>query len=76
MTNPDTKTQLTLSLSKLFGLSLAIARDAADMKNFHFGVVGPHSSVEGTVDQYALHIQCAWRILGAAGRPKSMARWL
>ncbi len=67
MTKLDTKAQVTLSLSKLIGLPLAIARDAADMKNFHFGVVGPHSSGKGTVGQYALHIQCPWRICGAEG---------
>ncbi len=67
MTDPETKTQVTLSLSKLIGLPLAIARDAADMKMFHFGGVRPHSSGSGTVGQYALHVQCPWRICGAEG---------
>ena len=28
----------------------------------HFGLIRPHPSGEGTVGDYALHIQCAWRI--------------
>ena len=52
-------------LQPLIGLKLAIARRAADMRGFHFGEVRPHR--EGTVGEYALHIQCAWRIDGQEG---------
>lgn len=59
----DTKAQIVHSLSRLISLQLTIARDAADMKNFGFGVVRPHSSGKGTVGEYALHIQCPWRLV-------------
>jgi len=35
------------------------------MRAFHFGTVRPVE--RGTVGEYALHVQCAWRIEGAAG---------
>jgi hypothetical protein len=60
----NTKTQVSAVLGRLLGLQLAIARDAADMKVFHFGAIRPHGSGKGTVGQYALHVQCPWRIVG------------
>jgi hypothetical protein len=46
-------------LKPLVGLRLAIARRAADLRNFQFGQI---RAVEGgTVGEYALHIQCPWR---------------
>jgi hypothetical protein len=52
-------------LKPLVGLKLSIARRAADMRIFHFG---PIRTVEnGTVGDYALHIQCPWRIEGPQG---------
>jgi len=51
----------------LVGLELAIARDAADTKNFQFGQIRPHPSGKGTVGQYALHVSCPWRITGPLG---------
>jgi hypothetical protein len=47
----------------IVGLPLSIVRDASDMKVFHFGKVSPHKSGRGTVGQYALHVQCPWRIV-------------
>lgn len=58
----DTKTQIIQSLSNLISLPLAIASDAADMKKFSFGAIRPHPSGRGTVGEYALHIQCPWRL--------------
>ncbi len=46
----------------LIGLRLSIVRRAADMLGLHFGPIRPHPSGEGTVADYALHIQCPWRI--------------
>jgi hypothetical protein len=51
MRDPELKTKIALSLSKLIGLPLAITRNAADMNVFHFGVVRQHSSGNGTVGQ-------------------------
>jgi hypothetical protein len=53
------------NLEQLVGLVLSIARRAADMRVLHFGAV---QQVEGgTVGQYALHIQCPWRLDGPVG---------
>jgi hypothetical protein len=52
-------------LQPLLGLQLAIARRAADMRNFQFGRVRAFKG--GTVGDYALHVQCPWRIDGADG---------
>ena len=46
----------------LIGLRLSIIRRAADMLVLHFGPIRPHPSGEGTVADYALHVQCPWRI--------------
>jgi len=35
------------------------------MRAFHFGLVGPVK--RGTAGEFALHVQCAWRIEGAKG---------
>ncbi len=37
------------------------------MKNFQFGEIRPHPSGKGTIGDFALHIQCAWRLVVAAG---------
>ncbi len=50
-------------LAILAGLQLTIARDAADMKVFHFGTIRPARSGRGTVGACALHVQCPWRIV-------------
>lgn len=54
-------------LQALVGLSLSIARNAANMKVFHFGPIRPHRSGRGTVGSYALHLQCPWRIVTDTG---------
>jgi hypothetical protein len=46
----------------LVSLKLSIIRRAADMLVLHFGAVRAHSSGRGTVGEYALHIQCSWRL--------------
>lgn len=52
-------------LKPLVGLKLALVRRAADLRNFQFGTV---RAVEGgSVGEYALHVQCPWRIEGSDG---------
>jgi hypothetical protein len=51
----------------LIGLPLSIVRRAADMLVLHFGKIRPHESGDGTVGDYALHVQCAWRFEGPDG---------
>lgn len=59
----NTEMQIAQKLAPLVNLRLAIARDAGSMKNFQFGTIYRHPSGEGTVGDYALHIQCAWRLV-------------
>jgi hypothetical protein len=51
----------------LIGLRLSIVRRAADMLVLHFGEIQQHPSGEGTVGDYALHVQCPWRLQGPLG---------
>ncbi len=52
-------------LKPLVGLKLALARHTADLRNFQFGTV--RAVERGTVGEYALHVQCPWRIEGSDG---------
>ena len=51
----------------LVGLKLSILRRAADMLVVHFGAVTRLKDGVGSVGEYALHIQCPWRIDGPKG---------
>ena len=51
----------------LIGLRLSIIRRAADMLVLHFGPIRCHPSGTGTVADYALHVQCPWRLDGPSG---------
>ncbi len=52
--------EIVVHLKPLIGLKLSIARRAADLRSFHFGQI---RSIEGgTVGEFALHIQCPWRL--------------
>ena len=57
--------QILKHLRPLIGLKLSVARRAADMRNFLFGVI--RQVENGTVGEYGLHIQCPWRIDGPEG---------
>jgi len=52
-------------LTPLIGLRLSAARRAADLRNLQFGELRPVEG--GSVGNYALHIQCPWRIDGPEG---------
>lgn len=52
-------------LSVLIGLRLSIARRAADLRNFQFGRV--RKVPGGSIGEYALHVQCPWRLEGSRG---------
>lgn len=52
-------------LEPLIGLRLAVARRAADMRVLHFGQMCDVDG--GTVGDYAMHIQCPWRLEGPTG---------
>jgi hypothetical protein len=47
-------------LEPLVGLKLSASYRAADMRMFHFGET--HAFDRGHVGEYALHVQCPWRI--------------
>jgi hypothetical protein len=55
-----TATEILKHLKPLIGLKLSIARRAASLSNFQFG---PVRAVDGgTLGEYALHVDCPWRI--------------
>lgn len=57
--------QVEQHLRPLVGLPLSVARRAADLRNFQFGAM--RAVERGTVGEWALHIQCPWRIEGPEG---------
>ena len=67
-----TQSEIENALRPLIGLKLSIARRAADLCNFQLGDIrtaapGIRPGPRGTVGEYALHIQCPWRIDGPGG---------
>ena len=62
-----TKNQVLKHLSPLVGRKLSIARRAADLRGFHFGLVTVEGNRSRSFGEFALHIQCAWRIEGPDG---------
>lgn len=52
-------------MSRLIGLPLSAVRRAADMRTFQFGTLRPVN--RGSVGDFALHVQCPWRIEGSEG---------
>lgn len=58
-------------LGKLIGLPLWAAGRAGNLEWFQFGdkrkVIDEFRGKEKVVGDYALHVQCAWRIIGPAG---------
>src|SRR4051812_43596039 len=59
------RNQSLASLSQLIGLPLSAARRAADMRMFQLGPL--RSDRAGSASEFALHVQCAWRIEGKTG---------
>jgi hypothetical protein len=64
------KEQIEQVLQVLVGMPLWCAGRAGDLEWFHFG--GRHAVVDQryglkVVGDYALHVQCSWRIVGTAG---------
>jgi hypothetical protein len=64
-TDDATDRAVERALGALIGLRLAIARRAADMAVFHFGAI--RAIERGTAGEFALHVQCPWRIDGPEG---------
>lgn len=60
-----TEQEIMLQLQPIVGLKLSVARLAASMRGFHFGRM--REVPGGTVGEYALHIQCPWRMEGPNG---------
>jgi hypothetical protein len=60
-----THQQVIAALSQIIGLPLTAARRAADMRTFQFGKLRPVE--RGSVGDFALHVQCPWRIEGPDG---------
>jgi hypothetical protein len=62
---PAMRQELIAALSQIIGLPLTAARRAADMRTFQFGVLRTVDG--GSVGDFALHVQCPWRIEGPDG---------
>ena len=50
------------AFAPVIGLKLSIARNAGNMKGFHFGQIRSRPR-GGTMGDFALHVQCPWRIV-------------
>lgn len=64
------KAKIEEALHCLIGLPLWNASRAADLESFQLGtrhIVPSHRGGTKEVGDYALHVQCAWRIVGAEG---------
>ena len=62
---PSTRQKVIAALSQIIGLPLIAAWRGADMRIFQFGTL--HQIENGSVGDFALHIQCPWRIEGKDG---------
>src|SRR5262245_25387132 len=62
---PPTRQQVIAALSQIIGLPLTAVRRAADMRTFQFGTL--RAVDRGSVGEFALHVQCPWRIEGPDG---------
>jgi len=60
-----TRERVIAALSRIIGLPLTASRRAADMRTFQFGQLRPVD--RGSVGDFALHVQCPWRIEGPDG---------
>ena len=58
--------EVRLNLGPLIGLKLSRMARAADMRTMQFGDTEARKS-GGVVGQYALHVQCPWRLENDAG---------
>lgn len=63
------RAEVLAALLPLNGLPLVTVRRAADLINFVFGTL--HPAARGAVGDWALHVQCAWRIDGPDGVVRS-----
>lgn len=59
-------------LEMLLGLKLSLARYAGDVRLFHFGKLSGSPEPCG---QYAIHLQCPWRLEGSEGILTGLQDW-
>ena len=62
---PPIRQQVIAALSQIIGLPLTAVRRAADMRTFQFGTL--RAVDRGSVGDFALHVQCPWRLEGPDG---------
>lgn len=61
----NTENEISSRLSVLAGLEVSDVSHAADMLTLHFGPLKQYTTRRGTIlegGQWALHVQCEWRI--------------
>lgn len=61
--------QIVVAFGPVYGLKLAMSRNAGSVKIFHFGDIKPHPDGKGTAGQFALHVRCPWRIVESSQIP-------
>jgi len=68
------RSRIEAALAPLVGMQLWASNRAADMQTFQFGgkrtrvlQVGPRKGQQSVVGEFALHLQCAWRVMGPTG---------
>ena len=59
--------EVTLNRQPLIGLKLSRMALAADMRTLQFGNTEERKGGGGVVGEYALHVQCPWRLEGKTG---------
>jgi len=64
-TRRSTRDAVAEQLRQLVGLPLSASRRAADLRTLQFGTLRPVE--RGSVGDFALHIQCPWRLEGPEG---------
>jgi hypothetical protein len=63
----STRIQVQEHLQCLVGLPLSVVHKAADMCVMHFGVVCTNPDKGTSIGEYAIHLQCPWRIESSKG---------
>lgn len=61
----STEERVQQALRKLVGLELTATARWPDLRGFHFGELRPYRG--RTVGEFALHVQCVWRVEGPGG---------
>jgi hypothetical protein len=68
-----TRASIERALAPLVALKLSLVHHAGNMRSFHFGRIT--ETQKGTEGQYAMHIQCPWRIRRETSIVTGLSDW-